>query len=54
MKTMYQLVGLCVIAIRGIIDSFKIYTSIWLVALATIFAACRIAYVSGIIRGQGL
>lgn len=54
MRTAYKLIGLGVVAANGVADSFRTYAGVWLVTIATIFAVGRIAYISGIVRGQGL
>lgn len=53
-KIVYQLAGLGVVAVNGAVSLVKPYPGITVVTLATIAAIARMAYVSGIIRGQGL
>lgn len=53
-KTGYQLAGLCVVAVNGAVGLVKPYPGVTIVTLATIAVIARMAYVSGIIRGQGL
>lgn len=53
-KIVCQLAGLGVVVVNGAVGSVKPYPGVTIVTLATIAVIARMAYVSGIIRGQGL
>lgn len=54
MKTIDKVLGLCVVAVNGAVGLVKTFPGVTIVTLATIAVIARMAYIAGIVKGQGL